>query len=154
MPHQANPAVRYHSTAVKTVADPARRWSRRALLRALGVVCLAPLPVAFASFLDRLTTARRNPQPLVVPAGAGDPVTFAGDAIVCRDGDRVKVFSARCPHLGCRIDRVEGDVLVCPCHGSRFHLDGSVAVGPAARPLTPLAHDIDPRSGALVIHDA
>lgn len=41
-----------------------------------------------------------------------------------------------CTHLGCQPawDPQKGN-LVCPCHGSRFDLKGSVLKGPAARPL-------------------
>lgn len=44
-------------------------------------------------------------------------------------------FSAECTHAGCIVNRVEGAALVCPCHGSRYGLDGSVEQGPAPRAL-------------------
>lgn len=72
---------------------------------------------------------------------ADPPVTgarLAGPVIVTAAGGRTTVLSSRCTHLGCRIDRVDGDELVCPCHGSRFALDGSVRHGPATRPLQQL----------------
>ncbi len=136
-------------------SDPGqrRRPSRRAVLRLAALAVLAPVPIALVSFLERLGATRQPAAPVVVPPGAADPVTFAGDVIVCRDqANTVRVFSARCPHLGCQITRVVDGLLVCPCHGSRFHLDGRVATGPAPHPLTPLPHEIDSRSGALVIH--
>jgi Rieske Fe-S protein len=44
-------------------------------------------------------------------------------------------LSAECTHTGCIVNRVEGAALVCPCHGSRYGLDGSVEQGPAPRAL-------------------
>lgn len=42
--------------------------------------------------------------------------------LLSRDGDKVSAFDNRCPHLGLSMSRakVEGDVFVCPWHGSRF----------------------------------
>jgi nitrite reductase/ring-hydroxylating ferredoxin subunit len=42
----------------------------------------------------------------------------------------------RCSHRGCSLHegKLEGDQIVCPCHGTRFGLDGSLAAGPAAYP--------------------
>jgi glycine/D-amino acid oxidase-like deaminating enzyme/nitrite reductase/ring-hydroxylating ferredoxin subunit len=70
-----------------------------------------------------------------------------GEARVIRDGlGRTGVFrsddgtahavSLRCTHLGClvRFNRAERS-WDCPCHGSRFDLDGTVLEGPATRPL-------------------
>jgi cytochrome b6-f complex iron-sulfur subunit len=39
-----------------------------------------------------------------------------------------------CTHGACETEW-DGDALVCPCHGSRFGVDGSVEEGPATVPL-------------------
>jgi cytochrome b6-f complex iron-sulfur subunit len=63
----------------------------------------------------------------------------------------VYALSAVCTHLGC-ITRFLSDesVIACPCHGSRFDLEGNVVQGPAPRPLPWLEVQTDP-AGALVV---
>lgn len=57
------------------------------------------------------------------------------DVILVRTSEtEVEGLSAVCPHQGCSV-APDGDVLVCPCHGSRFRLDGTVVQGPASRDL-------------------
>jgi nitrite reductase/ring-hydroxylating ferredoxin subunit/uncharacterized membrane protein len=55
--------------------------------------------------------------------------------LVRKDG-RIHAMADRCSHRGCSLHegKLEGDQIVCPCHGSRFGLDGSLAAGPAAYP--------------------
>lgn len=58
---------------------------------------------------------------------------------VYRDDDgRLHAVSLRCTHLGCLL-RFNGAERSwdCPCHGSRFDIDGTVLDGPAVRPLEP-----------------
>jgi cytochrome b6-f complex iron-sulfur subunit len=43
-------------------------------------------------------------------------------------------LSPICTHLGCTVD-VQGERLVCPCHGSTYDRTGEVLRGPAERPL-------------------
>jgi len=60
-------------------------------------------------------------------------------------------FDAVCPHAGCTVafDQAH-DVLICPCHGSRFNAaSGSVETGPAARGLRRIA--ITESGGALYV---
>jgi nitrite reductase/ring-hydroxylating ferredoxin subunit len=56
---------------------------------------------------------------------------------VFRDDDgTVHAVSARCTHLGCIVGFNDAErAWECPCHGSRFAVDGSVIQGPANRPL-------------------
>ncbi|MFI7243997.1 Rieske (2Fe-2S) protein [Streptomyces qinglanensis] len=47
-----------------------------------------------------------------------------------------KGFSAICTHQGSVLGEIDGEVAVCPLHGSRFHVDsGKVAQGPATEAL-------------------
>jgi cytochrome b6-f complex iron-sulfur subunit len=45
-------------------------------------------------------------------------------------------LSRICTHLGCRLDFSEAEnLLVCPCHQSKFTLEGKRVAGPATRDL-------------------
>ena len=65
-------------------------------------------------------------------------ITVAADTpvmLLLRDGN-LSALHDRCSHRGCSLSegRVDGDLVECPCHGSRFRLDdGSVARGPATQ---------------------
>jgi Rieske Fe-S protein len=84
-----------------------------------------------------------------VPAGGG--VVLAQDGVVVtrsRTG-AVHGFSSICTHQGCTLASVQGGDIVCPCHGSRFnYLTGTVANGPATRPLPVVA--VTERNGYVV----
>ncbi|MGK2880128.1 MAG: Rieske (2Fe-2S) protein [Mycobacterium sp.] len=68
-----------------------------------------------------------------VPVGSG---VIVGDVVLTQPSAGVfKGFSTTCTHAGCTIAAVANGTINCPCHGSKFNLDGSVANGPAARPL-------------------
>ena len=58
-------------------------------------------------------------------------------AIVINDHSGLRAISLVCTHLGCTIkDDLQG--FTCPCHGSRYDLDGLTLKGPAAQPLKKL----------------
>jgi len=66
---------------------------------------------------------------------AGQAYVPPGRAVaVFRDAEGVYAVSLVCTHLGC-IVKNQVDGFECPCHGSRFRADGSVAKGPAPTPL-------------------
>jgi glycine/D-amino acid oxidase-like deaminating enzyme/nitrite reductase/ring-hydroxylating ferredoxin subunit len=80
-----------------------------------------------------------------------------GEARVVRDGlGKVGVYrgadgevhgvSLRCTHLGCLLSFNAAEATWdCPCHGSRFDVDGAVLQGPA---VAPLERRVPPGAGA------
>ena len=65
------------------------------------------------------------------PAGG-----MAGDTpvLLLRHDGHLHALHDRCSHRGCELSagEVEGESVICPCHGSRFSLrDGSIERGPA-----------------------
>ncbi|MEH3138825.1 MAG: Rieske (2Fe-2S) protein [Mycobacterium kyogaense] len=71
-----------------------------------------------------------------VPVGSG---VIVGKTVVTQPnaGD-FKAFSAVCTHSGCLVNKIADGTIDCPCHGSKFSLDGAVVNGPAKKPLEPI----------------
>jgi Rieske Fe-S protein len=85
-------------------------------------------------------SALTQSKPVLVAPNFTSPVDNFGVIITLTPDGIVHAFSMRCTHQSCPIYQsgylVTGDIR-CDCHGSLFHLDGSVAGGPATVPLTP-----------------
>lgn len=73
-----------------------------------------------------------------IPVGGGKIFTDARVVVTQPAAGQFKCFTAICTHLGCVVDNVSDGTINCPCHGSKYHIaDGSVAQGPAPKPLAP-----------------
>ena len=146
--------------------DPAERplkemdeSTRRDFLARIGVgACAAAVVGSGVVTLDYM-----KPKVLFEPPTtfrAGSPVDYpegtvrfnkAQKAYVIGGAGGVYALSAVCTHLGC-ITRFLSDegVIACPCHGSRFDLEGNVSHGPAPRPLPWLEVTTDPQGNLVV----
>ena len=83
----------------------------------------------------------------IMQDGGGDnaPGDLAfGGFLVKDDSGKVRCLAMNCSHLGCSIAvNTNAKSFDCPCHGSRFHFDGTVLHGPAAYPLSDLKWEQD-----------
>ena len=70
-------------------------------------------------------------------ANARGNLTYAGYAV--KQGGRTTFLAVTCSHLGCSVNfNQDAKRFECPCHGSRFSIDGNVTHGPALFPLSHL----------------
>jgi Rieske Fe-S protein len=78
----------------------------------------------------------------VMKDGGGDnapgKIAFGG-YVVKELAGAITVFAVNCSHLGCSVAfKTDAQSFDCPCHGSKFGLDGNVTHGPAVYPLSHL----------------
>ena len=70
-----------------------------------------------------------------VPVGGGRVFENLEVVVTQPVAGRFVGLTAVCTHTGCIVDKVVDGLIECPCHGSRYRLDGTVARGPAPRAL-------------------
>jgi Rieske Fe-S protein len=88
---------------------------------------------------DRLAGMRAPDADELAP-GEGGIVSLEGDTVAAfrDDAGALHALSPTCTHLGCRVSFNTAErSWDCPCHGSRFDLDGRVIQGPATKDLGP-----------------
>jgi nitrite reductase/ring-hydroxylating ferredoxin subunit len=156
-----------NSTALALYAGSLAAGGRRGTVLRLG----GALALLAGGYLGgHLTFARGvGPDQTVYDRGNED-WTAAGDAsqvpvgrptrvvaeetpvMLLRDAERWFALHDRCSHRGCSLSEgsVEGDEIVCACHGSRFDLrDGAVRQGPATAPQP--AFEVRVRDGLVEV---
>ncbi|MFJ4877212.1 FAD-dependent oxidoreductase [Streptomyces sp. NPDC088745] len=119
--------------------------------------------LSWADLYDPVRLSPRHEAPSVLSTSATVAAHFVGDRLphrtgsvediapgggaVVRDGKRhlavhrddtgaLHAVAARCTHMGCLVRFNDAErTWECPCHGSRFGVDGEVLQGPAVHPL-------------------
>jgi glycine/D-amino acid oxidase-like deaminating enzyme/nitrite reductase/ring-hydroxylating ferredoxin subunit len=87
--------------------------------------------------LDRLKTLSPPPATSLAP-GEGGIVDLQGEKVAgfVDDAGALHAVSPVCTHLGCLVGFNTAErTWDCPCHGSRYTVDGAVIQGPAVRDL-------------------
>jgi len=73
--------------------------------------------------------------------------------LLLRTGDRILAVHDRCSHRGCSLSgrgEVDGEYIICGCHGSSFDLhDGSIHRCPATAPQP--AFEVRERDGRIEV---
>ena len=117
-------------------------FSRRTVLRAslsLSGLLILNAVRKFLSYQEPAAEVKQltldAPESYVVGSVTAVP---GGHCWIVRDAGGVYAVTAVCTHLGCLVNHDEVG-FACPCHGSRFRLDGGVTHGPALQQLAHLA---------------
>ncbi|MFI7442388.1 FAD-dependent oxidoreductase [Nonomuraea indica] len=108
-------------------------------LREAGPFLKAQAKVAGHFVGDRLRRSRADSVDDIAP-GTAAVVRVGGErcAVYRDEAGSLHALSAICTHLGCVVAFNDAErTWECPCHGSRFAIDGSVLQGPANHPLQP-----------------
>ncbi len=78
-------------------------------------------------------------------------LSINGPIIISKEENQTKIFSSRCTHLGCMINKVEGNEIICPCHGSKYDKNGIPTKGPSIKALTKLDFYTDEKTKEIVV---
>ncbi|WP_030753100.1 Rieske (2Fe-2S) protein [Streptomyces sp. NRRL F-5135] len=117
---------------------------RRTVLKGAALAGTAGLAAAACSTESKLGHAETPTPTTPVDLGAADAVPVGGAklyreerlVVSCPAEGEYKAFSAQCTHAGCLLEKLEGTVGDCPCHGSKFDVTtGKALRGPATVPL-------------------
>lgn len=154
--------------------DRKNRRSRRAFIGRLGIgaTLLALAGQAFAFFRSLVPNVLYE-EPMRFKIGTpdqfGEGAKFIEDkrVYVFRERNTFYAISAVCTHLGCtvKLQRLNQPKRVqvrgrefdeqaefhCPCHGSKYHGDGTNYAGPAPRPLAYHRVEVSPDDGQLIV---
>lgn len=119
-----------------------------AAIASLGGAFAGMLRLPIPAVLPEASRRVKIGQPDEIPVGDSREIG-AINAIIYHDANGFYAISKICTHLGCIVNTTPSG-FACPCHGSGFRADGSVARGPAPKSLAWLKIDLAP-DGQLVV---
>ena len=136
---------------------------RRAQLAAAAAAALPAKPASAAPPAPEVATDRKG-VPISKATWEASHTPGAADLVAGLGGEPTLLLSgengalepfalqAECTHLGCLVGPWNplSQRFVCPCHGSEYKRDGSVARGPAPKPLKLAKVDVDEK-GQVVL---
>ncbi|MHB8581372.1 MAG: QcrA and Rieske domain-containing protein [Ignavibacteriaceae bacterium] len=128
-----------------------KKLSRKQFFQRIGLISLLPLAGIWFSTAERTKIRETQLKIINIPSNVPFGVSFFGSVIVSKNDEHTNIFSAKCTHLGCIINKSEDGALVCPCHGSRFSANGKVIKGPADKSLEKLYYKTNPRTGEITV---
>ncbi len=82
----------------------------------------------------------------------GEIKNSIADLLVIRNpaNNEIVAVNPVCTHQGCSVDwKADAKEFICPCHGSKFAVDGAVANGPATQPLG--TYEVKEEGGAVLV---
>lgn len=127
-----------------------KKFSRKHFLKYLAGLVVFPFVLLAGQAIDRHKQLAGK-KIVRVPMHLNNGINFHEDIVIIKNRDDILVLSSRCTHLGCHISSEENGEMVCPCHGSRFDMNGKVIKGPANSSLKVLDFSIDEVSREIVI---
>jgi menaquinol-cytochrome c reductase iron-sulfur subunit len=151
-----------------------KNGARRSFLARLagGVVAVGTLLFSWPFVRSLFPNVLYEPPrkfPVGLPESFQQGVTFIDTqrVFLFRTTNGFRAVSGVCTHLGCTVKfapfpqkkeetirgltfESPGDFL-CPCHGSKFHGEGTNYAGPAPRPLKCFHIEVSPADGQLVV---
>ncbi len=146
--------VKKPESAVQPCADCNRRRFAKVGLAAITVAGAGSAVFGY-EFLSPNVLYEPSP---IVDAGKADlypPDSVTPDPqhgiYIVHNAQGIYTLSAVCTHLGCLTAwKPELGIIACPCHGSKFHIDGVRFDGPAPRPLPWLKTWVDDEGNLLI----
>lgn len=132
--------------------DETKKISRRKLFKIFASVLAIPFAGLWLTELKSHLNFVKKDGKIEIPQNIAEGITFFDKIIVEKKGEDLKIFSSRCTHLGCKINNESDGNFICPCHGSKFDLNGNVVSGPAAENLNLLEYKINKKTGKIVVY--
>lgn len=134
-----NAANRLEQSIPSNSGETRREFLSEIAVGALGIAGLGSMAVTYQylspNVLFEPPTTFRAGSPDLYPLNS---VTFLQEqqVYIVRTDQGFYAVSAVCTHLGCITQwKPELEQIACPCHGSKFKIDGAKIEGPAPAPL-------------------
>ncbi|HEX7939745.1 MAG TPA: Rieske 2Fe-2S domain-containing protein [Gemmatimonadaceae bacterium] len=137
-----------------------REFLRKAASVAAGGAIVGPLasmacapaekhpPRSFETTID-VASLTQDGQSLVAPVKGIDNYPIL---VVRKSADAFNALSMQCGHMGCPVNPPVGKVITCPCHGSRYDLNGKILNGPTQYPLAEYGTEVNAKARTLIAY--
>lgn len=125
--------------------------SRKKFIKGILYLLLLPFGISLESLVKTSSAVQTGSQKISLPKDLAEGFSFFDNVIVYKQNDAVNIYSSRCTHLGCKINKQQNGNLICPCHGSKYNPKGEVIEGPASKNLPQYNYNIDHKTGKMIV---